>query len=174
MGVVGSSFAIHLDDEAVDRILREHMSVMWYIAARKFRLTRDDVEDVLQDVLLAFVTTDAHIRDPRAWLVAATCNAARTRLRRNTRWGEDCATITPDIPDSVLTVERLENELLAYQVLRRLPSATRDVLKLHYFLGMTDRDIAARYGTTVRYAQKLISKALHAARAVLKEFASFR
>jgi hypothetical protein len=68
-----------------------------------------------------------------------------------------------DVPQR-MDVERLEQTILVRRLLKHLRPGERKVLRLHYFEGQTATEIAATLDTTVRYAEKLISKALAQAR----------
>ena len=146
-----------------------HFKLLWYVATMKFRVPPADAEEILQHAAISLLAVGTRIEEPRAWLIGAVCNACRHYWRRAARRGEVEGTSIDAIPDppSEFTVERLERAILIRETLRHLPLKMREVLRMHYLLGMTDTEIAYHYGTTPGYARKLITRSLRLTRDVL-------
>jgi RNA polymerase sigma factor (sigma-70 family) len=134
---------------------------------RKFGVPAGDAEALLQEALLALLTTDAVISHAKAWLVATMCNGSRSYWRQRARTDRvEGATLPLEMVDDDHEVERLERQLLVQAVLSLLPAADRSLLRLHYFEELTAAVIGEQLGMMKRYAEKRISKALRRARDV--------
>lgn len=129
------------------------------------RATRDDVEDLVQDVFLSAWRQLATLRDPAAfagWLMTIARHLRIDHVRRVTR-GEDRGRAREPMPvgstaksscraedvrsGDALADERLE-ALQALEAIRALPGAYRETLMLRLVEGMTGPEIAARTGLT--------------------------
>ena len=122
---------------------------------------------MVHDVVLSWLTCSTDVKDPKAWLVAATCNGSRAywRTRARTLYVEGMALADADgLAEDEEAVESLERTLLLRAVLARLDPCLREVLRLHYYEGCTAGEIARRLDTTYGYAEKLIGKALRKVR----------
>jgi RNA polymerase sigma factor (sigma-70 family) len=136
------------------------------IAASKFRVPPVDTEPLLHDVLLSFITATAEIKNPRLWLVGAICNASRAYWRARTRIGAlEAARLEGEVDlAGPFDADEMERAVALRTALQRLSPRDRLVLRLHYYERLTVAEIALRFGTTVRYATKLVGKALRRAR----------
>ena len=120
--------------------------------------------------MLSLLTTDQPVGNPKAWLVAAVCNASRQYWRERIRHEARDASHEVETPLSEslmlddLYVERLERTILIRRVLGKLLPADREILRMHYFEGETAAEIAMTLGTSAGYAEKLIHRALRQAR----------
>lgn len=133
------------------------------VAAGKFRVPADDAEALLHDVLLSFITATVHIENPRMWLVGAICNASRAYWRTRARVA---AAETNELAGAKATIDsdQFEKAVALRRVLDSLSARDRMVLRLHYYEQLTIAEIALAFGTTVKYATKLVCKALRRAR----------
>jgi hypothetical protein len=53
-----------------------------YIMENKFRIPEADAREILNDVMCSFVLNAGSVKNARAWMVAATCNASRHYWRQ--------------------------------------------------------------------------------------------
>ena len=115
--------------------------------------------------------TGERVEDPRAFLIGTICNACRAYWRARTRVSNVEGARLDAVALAVVESDagRIERELVMRRVLARLPSATREVLRLHYYEHLTAREVAGRLNVTHRYAEKLIVGALRQARIVYTE-----
>jgi RNA polymerase sigma factor (sigma-70 family) len=153
-----------------------HRELLLYVAGRKFNVPETDCEPLLHDAVLALLRMNGRVGDPKAWLIAAVCNASRAYWRARARMNEvEGARIEEiaDTPGSV-DVDRIEREILVREVLRQMERRDRGVLRLHYYEQLTAREIAERLRTTTRYAEKLIAKALRRARTAYQRLSAPR
>ena len=139
----------------VEALYREHRTLLFFVARRKFGVPSHDSEALVQDVFLAYLQCDAPIRNIRAWLVAAMCNASRHYLRRQDRYVE-----LPSEEELRLVVEAGTHLMLAKRLLSTIPRKEQEALRLRFFEGLDHKELAAALDTTERYAQKLVMKAL--------------
>lgn len=110
---------------------------------------------------MSFLTTGGPIRDAKAWLIGAVCNASRHYWRTHHRRMQmeekvsEAFLVTDDV-----SVERLERVIQLRAMLQHLSPRKCEVLRLHYYEGFTVQEIARMQGTSPGYAQRLVSKAL--------------
>ena len=168
-----ASEASVLDPEA---LYVTHRQLLLYIAGRKFNVPEEDCEPLLHDALLSLLRTDERVGNPKAWLVAAVCNASRAYWRGRARVHDVEGARIEEIPCSpqTLDVERIEREILVREVVRWMEPGDREVLRLHYYEQLTAPEVAVRLATTSRYAEKLIAKALGRARTVYVRLSAHR
>lgn len=153
----------------VETLYLQHRSLLLYVACRKFRVPETDAENLIQEVFLSFLQTGTSIDKPRAWLVAAMCNASRHYWRASGRTEslpEDFNDHTD--PDSHSLNDAFTMRMTVRQVLKYLQPRCRETLWLHYFEGRSAGDVARELQTTHRYAEKLIHNCLKRAREIYK------
>lgn len=153
----------------VETLYVQHRSLLLYVACRKFRVPETDAENLIQEVFLSFLQTGTSIDKPRAWLVAAMCNASRHYWRASGR----TESLPDDFndhsdPDSQSLNDAFTMRMTVRQVLKYLQPRCRETLWLHYFEGRSAGDVARELQTTHRYAEKLIHNCLKRAREIYK------
>jgi RNA polymerase sigma factor (sigma-70 family) len=153
----------------VETLYVQHRSLLLYVACRKFRVPETDAENLIQEVFLSFLQTGTSIDKPRAWLVAAMCNASRHYWRSSGR----TESLPDDFndhsdPDSQSLNDAFTMRMTVRQVLKYLQPRCRETLWLHYFEGRSAGDVARELQTTHRYAEKLIHNCLKRAREIYK------
>jgi len=110
------------------------------------RVSRDDVEDLVQDVFLAAWRRLDDLRDPAAfggWLTMIARNRATDFHRRSTEFVE--------LPEQLPVREAATAEMearAALDAIRDLPDAYRETLVLRLVEGLTGPEIATRTGLT--------------------------
>jgi len=60
-------------------------SLLHYIMERKFRIPEAEARAILNEVVRSFMLNAGSVKNPRAWMVAATCNAAHHYCRERAR-----------------------------------------------------------------------------------------
>jgi RNA polymerase sigma factor (sigma-70 family) len=132
-------------------------------AVSRFGIAEPDAETLVHDVFLSYILQSEEIRDVRAWLVGAICNASRYFLRREAR----AVGLPPDImeePDpKSLNRDRLPDALAARQCFACLTPRCQLALRLRYIEGYSAPEIANELETTPKYAQKLVARCLQQA-----------
>jgi len=157
--------AVRTDLEAVFR--RDYPQVV-AVAARVLG-SRDEAEDVAQEVFLAFGRTTVPADEAPRWLSVAAAHTALNHLRsgrRRTAREEaamDGHPIAPDVADDVITLEERRRVRAA---LATLPRRQAVALVLRHS-GLSYADVAAALdispgsvGTTVRRAESALRKEL--------------
>lgn len=133
--------------------------------------SRDQAEDVAQDVFLSFGRSSVPAGGARGWLSVAAAHTAlnvlRSRRRRTSREEAAAAadvTVVSDVADTVVTLEERSRVRAA---LARLPRTQAVALVLRHS-GLSYADVAAALdlspgsvGTTVRRAESALRKELN-------------
>lgn len=139
--------AISGDPEAVRAVWASHRRwVAAILLAHKPR--HAELDDLLQDVAMAFVRTIRDLRDPSAlkpWLRTVAINAARLAARRAPREHIDALASQPAI-SSQPNHEVCEEGSRLLQLARRLPDGYREPLMLRCVNGMSYRTISELLG----------------------------
>lgn len=138
-------------------------------------LVRDEAtaDDVVQDTYAIAATqapTDG--RPLRPWIVRVLSNRARTATRsarrrrgREQAFGELAA--APARPDEI--VDRIELQRTLAGFVLALAAPQRDVVLLHYFEGLTSKEIGARLGISAGTVRWRLKEAIDELRARLEE-----
>ncbi|MBI5852351.1 MAG: RNA polymerase sigma factor [Planctomycetes bacterium] len=131
-----------------------------------------DIEDVLQDVLLAAWTKRAHLREPAAfagWLRRIAVNKARNHARGALRRTRRVRLAGFGPGDEPLGVERESVDESLREALLGLRHADREVLVLHYLEGHPPAAIAELLGGKRNAIEARLSRARKRLRARLGE-----
>lgn len=150
----------------VETCYRDNHDLIVFIVGRKFKVPQAEVENLVQEVFLAYVANAGRVSNVRPWLVAVACNAARTYWRNHERSSalphhdEVHAPHSGDLADLYL------RNLTIRQMLGQLGDRQRMLLHLHYYEGLTAREIAERLRTTHRYVEKLLHGSVTTARRI--------
>jgi RNA polymerase sigma factor (sigma-70 family) len=156
--------------EDIGAVYRHHYGLLWSIAAEKFRLPQPDAENIVHDVFVTFVRQHANVRNQRAWLVSAVCDASRTYWRRQGKVTlEELPTDKPVEGTAarldVIASARFDTSV----IMSNLTGRCRELLSLHYWDELTATEISRIFGTTERYAKLMLHRCLAAARRVMTQ-----
>src|SRR6185436_13126722 len=77
-----------LFDTAAFEEFQQQKRLLRDICEQRYRVPSADVNDLLNDVFLAFASHREQIGDPYEWLILATCDASRDYLRSKGRGAE--------------------------------------------------------------------------------------
>lgn len=137
---------------------RSHLA--WLMEALRRRIGRDLAEDLAQEAWLRLSRGTEPIRNPRALLMTVAMNMARDQFRRD-RVRADHLEHSPDrVLQASASAPTAEDDLHLKQVILSLPPKLRDVLLLSRIGGLTNREIAQRFGLSVRAVDKRLQKAI--------------
>jgi len=154
----------------LDEIFRRDYQLVVGVAARVLG-SRDQAEDVAQEVFLSFGRSSVPTGEARGWLSVAAAHTAlnllRSRRRRASR--EETVAVAEDLvgADVAETVVRLAERDRVRAALARLPRKQATALVLRHS-GLSYADVAAALdlspgsiGTTVRRAESALRKELN-------------
>jgi RNA polymerase sigma factor (sigma-70 family) len=154
----------------LDEIFRRNYQSVVGVAARVLG-SRDQAEDVAQEVFLAFSRSSVPAGQARGWLVIAAAHTALNLLRSGRRRAsreETAAAAEPAVVSDVAeTVVTLEERSRVRAALAQLPRKQAMALVLRHS-GLSYADVAAALdmspgsvGTTVRRAESALRKELN-------------
>jgi RNA polymerase sigma factor (sigma-70 family) len=167
--------SVHSQSADVGILYEQYRDLLLHVACRKFRVPDSEAENLMQEVFLAYMQTEARVENTKAWLVAAMCNASRHYWRTQAR--------TESLPDDIHDhsdpvshglADRFAVMLTLRQALKYLQPRCRETLYLHYFEGRSAVDVARELDTTNRYAEKLIHNCLKRVREIYFSITSVR
>lgn len=158
--------------EPFDAVYASYRPLLRKIAIRKFGVPAADVEDLVQDVFATYIANSANVHDLHAYLIGATCNAARQYWRRDHASPFCGASIacaaTP--PDEV--VDGVIRNLVIGATLRRLGESCRETLERFYLRGETTAAIAESRETSANYICRLLNYCRNRARSLYREMST--
>lgn len=146
--------------ERPDATWRAHL--VWLRTRLRGRFSADLADDLAQETYLRLVgrAVDNPVENPRGLLMTVATNLARDVFRRD-RVRADYAARSPQgygpTDTSHLTAEA---DFQVREAIRSLPPKLRDVLLLSKIGGLTNREIAQRYGLSVRAIDKRLQQAV--------------
>lgn len=141
--------------EEIERLYRDLRPLLIGTLIRRFEIPPPEAETLLHDVFVSFISVKKEVADPRAWLVAASCNAARAWRRSRARY--DAASILESEP---VTDDRktILDTLFFRDALTRLPERTHEAVRLRFYEQLTYPEISARLGMSIKSVEKLVAK----------------
>ncbi len=154
--------ADRLNGPSIDDLYRDHTDWLRRLIAGRLRLQPADVDDIVQDIWVRAARPGAaEITHPRAFLFQTALNLFRDTKRREAVRQQHSRTITSDhggatghgMSEQEATVE-LERIVLD------LPDKLRDVFVLSRFRHMTNAEIAASLGISIKTVEWRMGKAL--------------
>jgi RNA polymerase sigma factor (sigma-70 family) len=151
----------------VEQVFRAHYVLVVGVAARVLG-SRDEAEDVAQEVFLSFGRSGVPADEAPRWLSVAAAHSALNHLRSGRRRTarEEAAADDPVLPDVADAVVVRDEHSRVRAALARLPRTQAVALVLRHS-GLSYADVAAALdlspgsvGTTVRRAESALRKEL--------------
>ncbi len=166
------------DRVALRTVLRAIAPAMLEAARRILGPDAAELDDVVQDSLVAVTSALSRLHEPQALRGFATTTAMRRALRARDRWrrtGGDQP--VPDVvgrddPSAVVAAKQRAELLL--DLLHELPERQRDALALRYCLGHTLEEVATMTQTPVNTVRSRIRLGRQALRTKLDKRSSLR
>src|SRR6266699_7243314 len=90
-GAIDANASPQMADVGV--LYEQYRDLLLHVACRKFRVPDSAAENLMQEVFLSYMQTEAKVENTKAWLVAAMCNASRHYWRSESR--------TESMPDDI-------------------------------------------------------------------------
>jgi RNA polymerase sigma factor (sigma-70 family) len=141
----------------LDIIYRRHAG--WLVAFLGRRFGREVAEDLAQETFLRLANSSPEWRSPKSFLARTALNAAQDHFRRESAQRRPRLVASSEAHEGVTLPDQMET-LFHDQVVSQLPRNQRDVYCLNRFGGMTNDEIAAHLGITVKAVEKRMTKAL--------------
>jgi RNA polymerase sigma-70 factor (ECF subfamily) len=151
----------------LEQVFRAHYPLVVGVAARVLG-SRDEAEDVAQEVFLSFCRSSVPADEAPRWLSVAAAHAALNHLRSGRRRAarEEAAADDPVLPDVAEAVVVRDERSRVRAALARLPRKQAVALVLRHS-GLSYSDVATALdlspgsvGTTVRRAESALRKEL--------------
>jgi RNA polymerase sigma-70 factor (ECF subfamily) len=139
------------DESAVGELYDRHSRLLFGLILRIVR-NRAEAEEVLQEVFVqAWTKVDSYnpaLGVPAAWLVRIARNRAIDRLRSNQVRERTVEALAPDLRNdsAEACAARSEEQLAVVRALAALPADQRELIEHAYFQGLTQSELAERFG----------------------------
>jgi RNA polymerase sigma-70 factor (ECF subfamily) len=152
-----------------DGAWRAHL--VWLRTAMRRRFGPDLADDITQDAYLRLAERPraGGVENPRGLLMTVATNLARDAFRRERVRADHAARAPEAFGAGPLAARTAEDDLQVKQAILSLPPRLREVLLLSKIGGLTNREIAQRYGLSVRAVDKRLQKAIALFVAKLRE-----
>jgi RNA polymerase sigma-70 factor (ECF subfamily) len=164
---------VERDADAVGELYDRHSRLLYGLILRIVR-NASEAEEVLQDVFLQVwkraETFNADLGTPVAWLVRIARNRAIDQLRKNTVNLRTLEVPPPSPAESPEARAALSEEQRALsRALEALSAEERKLLEHAYFLGLTQSELAERFGLPLGTVKTRIRTALMTLRRELQQ-----
>ena len=141
----------------------EARGLLLRLLTRRFGLSPDEAETLVYETFTLYLQLERAPADPAAWLIAAACQYAATRLRRHGRGAAGGA------EEAAGRARAFERARLLQQALETLPPRAREALRLQSEQGLTDEEIAAELGISTFAARSILARAAMQVRKRMKK-----
>lgn len=129
----------------------------------RYRIPPEDVEDLLQQALLALVYQHERVRNPASWLIGTVRNCCRTYWadrRKQVYDAVDQKVLDGVALDEATDQERHDLRRDLSQLVAELPPRARELIRLRYLLGYEPAEAAAALGYSPASVSKTTLRAL--------------
>jgi RNA polymerase sigma factor (sigma-70 family) len=140
------------------------------LGVRKFRLTPEEAEDVVQTVLLKTVTLNPTVRDPFAYLATAFRRGCINLLASSGR-RLAAAELGDDLPDfgSVQALQRMHDLQAVRRAFHHADRQCVELVRCHYLSDQSQTATAERFGYSPRSIGRRLKHCLERIRAWLRK-----
>jgi RNA polymerase sigma factor (sigma-70 family) len=136
------------------------------VALRRFGLTAEEAEDILQDTFEAVFTKRPRVRNMEGYLVGSYFNRCTNRLVTRIQQRRREGVLDPDVPDS-FTAARLVDGVHVRSAFRLLTPRCRRLIQAYCVLRQTLAETAAEAGCTVPAVWKRLNQCMKRMRGCL-------
>ncbi len=151
------------DWDRLDAYLRPRLLT---VAQRRFGLTAEEAEDVLQDTFEAVFARRPRVHNMKGYLVGSFFNRCRDRLEKRLQQSGREIDISVDLPD-VRTATRLVDGLHVRSAFRLLTPRCRHLIQAYCVLRRSLAETAADSGCTVNAVWKRLNQCMKRMRGCL-------
>jgi RNA polymerase sigma factor (sigma-70 family) len=137
------------DDQSLEELYLAARQRLYSIPRKRFNLSHDSTEDVLQEAWLMFLERRGLVRTPGPWLAGTVINLARQhldRVRRKRETSEEDSGLAEMA--SVMNADRVES-MSVQQALERLDERSRTLCVLIGLDGFSYREVSIATGMPV-------------------------
>jgi RNA polymerase sigma factor (sigma-70 family) len=165
--VVSAAKDAQHDIADIEGLYLANREMLLYVFAEKFKIPESDAENLIGDVVLAYLRNERHVDDVRAWLMAEACKVSGKYWRVVNRHKEfDFSLSDSDREKASSYIDKLTMRLTMRRALDHLDPQHREMLWRHYFEGRTAAEAACELGITTRESERLLREALRQARII--------
>lgn len=131
----------NIEEFDLEQIIRQYSDMVYRIAMCYGR-TKEDAEDIFQEVFLRLVRHIVHLESMehvRNWLIRVTVNCGKThRMKERKNW------ILPLDEELVAKEQKEQSDLewKVYMAVKSLPETYRIVIHLYYYEGLSVKEIS--------------------------------
>ena len=142
---------MEIDEQTLKRIIDEYGDMIYRLALHYVR-SREDAEDVVQEVLLAYyLHAPSTLKSEKAWLIRVTVNKSLNALKKHKRY------CNADMDESFEIASAFDDGEVLSQV-RRLNETDRKIVFLKYYEDKTSDEIGKILRTSGAYVRKRLMK----------------
>jgi RNA polymerase sigma factor (sigma-70 family) len=136
------------------------------VGERRFGLTPEEAEDILQDTFEAVFTKRPRVRNMEGYLVGSFFNRCCDRLEKRLRQGERETPLSAEFPDAHAAT-RLVDAIHVRSAFRLLSPGCRRLIQAYCVLRQTLAETAAQAGCTVPAVWKRLNQCMKRMRGCL-------
>lgn len=141
--VTRKSFSeVQIGHHTVAELHREYAATLTAAVVRRFALSRNEAEDIVQECFVALLSSSGEIASPKGWLFRAAANLSFDRHLERQR------TVQHDFIDAVSEEDSKYPDLrvILWQLTAALPPRRRAMLRMRYVEGWSAPEIAEFFG----------------------------
>jgi RNA polymerase sigma-70 factor (ECF subfamily) len=161
------------DEDAWAVMVERFAGYLYAVAARGFRFTPQEAEEVLQET---FAEVFEHLGEYRAtgplaaWMGTIARNVARQRLRTRARHPESALPVEASDAGQQQTLDAIEEALFVHDALARLEPPCDDVLRRFYLMEQKYDEIASALQIPPGTVASRVSRCLVRLRRMIQDF----
>lgn len=152
------------DQELFINILDRYEKQMWYVANKVLK-DAHHAEDAVQNSLLriaANIKTLRNLNDnqTRNYVLTAAKNAALDIIKKNNKFETVPIDLSLNLKNEIGSseIDSYSNESYVIYILNKLPQKYRDVMYMHFVLGMPEKEVAKSLGITINNVRQQIHR----------------
>lgn len=171
--------AIETDDDRIymTRLYQEHNTLMYKIAW-EYVSQQTDADDIVSEICVALINKISIVRtfSPlvlRSYVATTAKNTAIDYIRKSKRYSKRFTSADDEILSQVMVDNSIEKQIVLFEeveqvldALQRLSDRDRDVLRMKFFQGMSDSEIAA----SIQISEVSVRKVVERSRKHLKKW----